>query len=651
MGKYKTARSILFRITIFSWIIIILTLGAFVIMIIPRQKELIIKLLQAEALNTATSIAQITTYSLLKEDYSSVIEHCLMVVKESPTILYVVISRNDGFSLVQTKSGWSQKNLGGYWITSLSNDGVFIDSSLVKSKVFHFSHRIRYSGIEWGWIHIGLSLERFNENLRAISRSSYLLFFFCAFVGLILSYIFSMQITKPILLLNEVMGKVKSGDFSARSSISTGDEIEELSISLNSMIESVVKFREELLITNDYTKSIVRSMVDSLIVVDPEGKIKTINEAASVLLGYEADVLIGKLFKHIIADNPEVSFIYLSKLLKDDFVRDYEVNFRKKTGEIIPVSISGSVMWDRNRNLIGIVCVGRDMRESKRLREKEKELAAKAAAADIERIKAKELEKAYRELHDTQTRLIQSGKMAAIGTLAAGVAHELNNPMSGITINIDMIEEKLKGEEVKSIKAFEKLPKYIFMIKESICRCKTIIDGLLSFSRQSDETELSHIDINEAVERSLILLNNQMKLNHVNVNKSLQTDLGSVKCNFNQIQQVFVNIVLNACQFMPNGGDLMIVSSMSDDEKYVEVKISDTGPGISKENIERVFEPFFTTMSVAGGSGGGTGLGLSISYDIIKNYGGNISVLSVEGEGATFIIKLPAGEERSILNG
>ncbi len=239
---------ILFRTTVLTWTIIILTIGTFLAFIMPTQKKSLLHGMQLNAESIATSIGQVTASAIVLEDYSAVVDHCMMVVQKRPSILYVVITRKDGFSLVHTEESWVQETLQGYWVNQATgtDKGRFIDSRLIGQNLYHYTYPFSYSGIEWGWIHIGLSLDTYNAQLSGIFRNTILIALGFIFLGLFSSFYFARRMSKPIIALDDTARKIGSGDLSARAQVHTGDEIERLANSFNQMTENLQKSRTEL---------------------------------------------------------------------------------------------------------------------------------------------------------------------------------------------------------------------------------------------------------------------------------------------------------------------------------------------------------------------------------------------------------------------
>ncbi len=242
----------------------------------------------------------------------------------------------------------------------------------------------------------------------------------------------------------------------------------------------------------------------------------------------------------------------------------------------------------------------------------------------------KRVEERTKELREMQDYLLQSEKLTSLGKMAAGVAHEINNPLTSILINTHLMLEKLE----KRHEFYENLS----LIADETSRCTQIVKGLLEFARQNPPQKVS-TNINELIERVTQLLENQASFQNIRIVKDLDHTLPPIKLDKSKIQQVFWNLMLNACQAMPKGGQLLIANKLSADKKYIEVRFIDNGVGIPKENLNKLFDPFFTTK------GSGAGLGLAVSYGIIQQHEGKIEVKSELGQGTVFTLSLPIKDQ------
>ncbi len=254
----------------------------------------------------------------------------------------------------------------------------------------------------------------------------------------------------------------------------------------------------------------------------------------------------------------------------------------------------------------------------------------------IEELKGsnEKLTRINRELGQARDQLIEAEKMSAIGQLASGVAHEINNPLSGILGNVQIIRM-----ESKSGAKPEDIEELLAVIEDSAKRCKSITQNLLDFSR-TEKGVFEAFDVHRALHSTIVLMGHTMKVSNIEIKKRFDEALPMAMGNINQIQQVFLNMFSNAKWAIEKKEEKtgsVTLETRKIDDKFLEVSFSDTGVGMSKEVIKKIFEPFFTTKVV----GKGTGLGLSICYEIMQKHNGELRVESEEGKGTTFRIKLP----------
>ena len=281
-------------------------------------------------------------------------------------------------------------------------------------------------------------------------------------------------------------------------------------------------------------------------------------------------------------------------------LRSYQVDVISKDGVIIPISLNAAIVYE-NGHEAATIGFFHDLREQLQMKE---------------------------ELEKTQLQLLQSEKMASLGKLAAGVAHQLNNPLGGITLFAKLILEEYDLEDG----AKEDLNR----ILKDANRCRDTVRELLEFTRQTRHLMRPN-DVNRALTRTLFLLESQTLFQNIDIVKDLDASLPPVYGDIQQLNHLFMNIILNAAQAMEGKGKLTIKSRLLSDADRVCIEISDTGPGIPEDILPHIFEPFFTTKE----EGKGTGLGLSLAYRIVENHGGYIQAESKPDEGTKFLIELP----------
>jgi C4-dicarboxylate-specific signal transduction histidine kinase len=246
------------------------------------------------------------------------------------------------------------------------------------------------------------------------------------------------------------------------------------------------------------------------------------------------------------------------------------------------------------------------------------------------------MERREQELRDKQEQLVQAGKLATLGELTTGVAHELNNPLNNIGLYVGNVMDRIRLGEADSESLVSDLEKAM----EQVRKATEIISHLRTFGRAA-RVNIEQVDVDDVIERSLLLVQEQLRLRGIEVELELCPDELLVVANPIQLEQVFINLLTNARDALADSKRKTIRIASSRDEERIRIAFSDTGPGIPRELQQRIFDPFFTTKEV----GTGTGLGLSITYSILKEYGGGISVASRPGKGATFLVELPFAEE------
>ena len=237
-----------------------------------------------------------------------------------------------------------------------------------------------------------------------------------------------------------------------------------------------------------------------------------------------------------------------------------------------------------------------------------------------------------KEIQDRGTQLVESRKMVAVGTLTAGIAHEINNPLNNISLTTETL-----------IYAYHELPdeERLEMLKDifsQVERAASTVANLLDFTHR-DQSAFKLIDVADVLASTASLLQNELLLGHITLKMTSEDALPPIRGHHQNLQQVFLNLFLNAMEVMPDGGELTVTSSLEDG--FIRVDVSDTGAGIPEELLDRIFDPFFTTKAV----GKGTGLGLSVSFGIIAKHHGTITVKSRPGQGSTFTVRLPIEQQ------
>ncbi len=254
----------------------------------------------------------------------------------------------------------------------------------------------------------------------------------------------------------------------------------------------------------------------------------------------------------------------------------------------------------------------------------------------LTRLMIRQLMRAEQEKAMLDESLMQSSKMAALGKMAAGVAHEVNNPLAVIKEKAGWIHDLLDEEDVKASENFQEFQDSVDKIEIHVDRAKKVVHRLLGFARRMEPLR-ENVDVNAVLEQTLSFLENEAKYRNISITTRMQQNLPRILSDTSQLQQVFLNILNNAIDAIGKGGDITISTQADLRKKEIQVAIQDSGPGIPREIEKKIFDPFFTTKNV----GKGTGLGLAISYSIIEKLGGTLRLEHAPDKGASFIITLP----------
>ncbi len=261
------------------------------------------------------------------------------------------------------------------------------------------------------------------------------------------------------------------------------------------------------------------------------------------------------------------------------------------------------------------------------------------------------IKQADKETEMMNEQVVETGKLASVGELAAGIAHEINNPVAIMVEEAGWIEDLLEEEDLKDGENLQEFKRALLQIRTQGRRCKEITHKLLSFARKTD-SRIQEVQLNEMIEEMVVLSEQRARYSNVTIDAHLQKDLPTIRLSLTELQQVLLNLINNALDAMEKTGGVLKLSSRLEESgiivgDHIIIEIADNGPGIPSANLTRIFDPFFTTKPV----GKGTGLGLSICYGIIKKMGGSIEVKSVIDEGTTFTIKIPFPKNKNEENG
>lgn len=429
-------------------------------------------------------------------------------------------------------------------------------------------------------------------------------------IALLLGFLAADQFTKPIKALRKSSEMFAEGNLDYRININTNDEIEELADDFNRMavvirihekqlqeyaedLESKVRERtRELSETLSYLENLIHSSVDAIITLDNHGNITLFSRGAQEILGYTSEEMVGKqicsLCESCVVEQCPIVGVSDQQIR----LKNTQIDFKSKQGELIPFNMSASSIKNEAGDVIGVLTISKDMTQPKKM----------------------------------QQQIQQAEKLAGIGQLAAGLAHQLNTPLASIILSAQMMKDVITDTEV-----LDDLGK----IERQADHCKKLIQDLLSFSRPPEKHK-SRIKLEETIEVAVRIMQKEFSHRDIRILTEFDHNGNEIHGNQNQIEQLFFNLLKNAQDAMPKGGEIRI-RTCKDANQQIRITVTDTGMGIQRNNLNKIFDPFFTTKDV----GKGTGLGLSVCYGIVEEHNGSIEVESQPSKGTTFILRFP----------
>jgi len=457
---------------------------------------------------------------------------------------------------------------------------------------------IKESAEKWGTVRIGLSLERMRDQISRTRLNLLLLGSFAILLGILGSVFFARRITRPISRLVETTISAAQGNLDLTIDIRTGDEIEELGHNFTYMIGQIRLHRTELEkrlreITSlkAYADNILASMTNGLITVDLEARVVTVNQMAERILARKREEIEGSSFEQTFGFYSPFGQIMVETLSRERGIFHSEMELKKGEGSLW-LTISTSLLTDGAGKKMGALAVFQDITEIKAL----------------------------------EGRLRQADRLAALGTVSAGLAHEIKNPLSAIKTFVQLLPKKSQSSTF--------MEKFNITVPREIDRINQLVEDLLELTR-SRKRPWTLFNINPLILQVIELHGEEMKRKEIVFKNHLDQTLPSIEGDPDSLYRAFSNIVINSIQAMPNGGILTVFSEKDPVSFMVKIIFIDTGIGMDEKTTKNLFNPFFTTKDK------GVGLGMALTHKIIEDHQGTIEVMSEQGKGSSFVLRLP----------
>lgn len=552
-------------------------------------------------------LARIAPQGLLSYDYL-LLEGYVEEMSADPDIIYAVILDNMGKPVTHFLNA-ADPYFTGQPILPETFESILVRARQDKSLIT-VQRDIEYEGSKLGLVEVALSrakiaqrVTEFESNLQREMQHIALLTGVLILISLLalsvlIEWAFRRMVIKPIRLLSASMARLQGGDLGARAEVLRDDQIGYLAEHFNQMADELQtqlaeteRHARTVQETRDYLTGILGHSADMIATTAMDGTIVEFNDAAARILGYRRSELVGRNSDDIYCDTTARDRLYAT-VLDGQPVLGAEIQLRRKNGTLVDVELTLSPLRDTRGEMIGTVCIGRDVTHAKALRRE----------------------------------LIQSEKLASVGQVAAWIAHQIRNYLGRLLLGAGALRPA-DGSDPARLQAHADL-------NRTIADMERLVTDLLEYSRDL-KLHPTAMNLNTTLGSLLDALACELPNDKLTIERDLQSDLPPVQVDVFKLEQALSNVLRNALQAMPDGGRLRVVTRADSANGTVCMTIEDTGPGIPAEDTARIFRPFYTTKP------GGTGLGLAMALRIVEAHGGTLSVRSTQGEGSCFVFTLP----------
>lgn len=608
------------RFILTTSVMLVLLLGSIALVVGWQQSRSVRGQVEKRGFALAESLAATSKAALLTYNYIA-LEQAANQAAAGSDIVHIIIHDKEGRSGAYS----GRPDLQGKLLEDpLSREAVAIQEPVIRTFVPEggkekalevvFPVFLPEASLRWGTVRVALSLEPLASQIRQIQLVIAGMGILALIFGILLSYWTARRITRPLGQLMDATIEAAQGNLRQELKVSTGDEVEVLAANFSTMMGEILSQRRqlenqllEIMHLQRYTEKLLETMKDGLISVDMEGRLAVMNPASQEVLGLKGEVVRGCAMWELLSGIPPL-LKYLEDLRRSPkTAKSQEQIFIEREGGTQVLLASSSLLADPDGVPLEIITNLHDITEMKKM----------------------------------ESRMRQSERLAALGTLAAGMAHEIRNPLSAIKTFVQLLPRKVDKPGF--------LEKFNRTVPRELERINRLIEDLLELSR-SPKYHFRQVDLRTLLEETMELFEEELRSWHIRQHSRISPDIPFVRADPDQLTKAFQNLIRNAVQAMPEGGDLWIEAYRVHDRptdgsgtesrrSWTAITFRDTGHGISQEHLKSIFNPFFTTKET------GTGLGLAITHKVVTEHGGYMDVTSRRGEGTTFTVYFPLEDE------
>jgi PAS domain S-box-containing protein len=609
----------------FLWatvLVVALVMVALIAVVDHRQRSAIIDEVQRRGEVLARNLAASSASSLLLYNFTALEQNVARVAQEEDVVYAIVLDADGRVAAHSHETAQVGLMLPGPAAARAASAGTPLLQEIRgprRQAVYDFTVPVHVNDRKWGTVRVGVSKQRMEAEIRTTRAELGVLTLVTMLLGGVAAALVARRISRPVRQLAAGATAIARGELNQRIEPLSGDEIGQLAVAFNHMAAQLFQERaaleqvngelrrrfEELADLKSYTDNILRSLTNGIVTVDLEGRVVTLNPAAELITGFFAGEAVGRYCTELFSHTAEVADLLMETLGTHTPIAGVPLTLRRRNGTSLPVEFGTAPLRAGEGKDLGVVGILRDVSV----------------------------------LRDLESQLRRSDRMAAVGTLAAGLAHEIKNPLTSVLTFSRHLHRRFDDESFRD--------KFQRVVPRELERINGIVERLLELTRPA-RLDFQPVQAASLLERVADLYANEIEAKQLRVVRDYARDVPRIEADPDSLYRALVNLVGNALDATSVGGRLTLrCAGASGDRmsprrvRMVAIEVEDDGVGIPAKDLERVFNPFFTTKDT------GTGLGLALTHKIVEDHGGTIDVKSVPGHGTAFRIVLPVNATRS----